>query len=62
MYSFSKKEKILIPFICALGISIVVYGMVKENNVAFLAGLIFIIAGYLRIRGKLKASLRDKTQ
>jgi hypothetical protein len=60
MYSSSKKEKVLIPLLCAFGISAVVYGMVQENNLVFLVGLIFVIAGYLRIRGKLKASLMDK--
>jgi hypothetical protein len=61
MYSYSKKEKALIPLLCAFGISAVVYGMVKENDLVFLAGLILVIAGYLRIRRRLKASQRDRT-
>jgi hypothetical protein len=60
MYSSSKKEKVGIPILCAFGISAVAYGMVKENNLVFLVGLVFVIAGYLLIRGKLKASLRGK--
>ena len=60
MYLSNKKEKALILLCCAVGISAVSYGMVKENNVAFILGLIFVIAGYLLIRKKLKASIRDK--
>jgi len=62
MYSFSKKEKVLIPFLCALGISFVGCGMVNESNPVFFAGLIFVIAAYLLIRRALKASARGKSQ
>jgi hypothetical protein len=49
-----KKEKFLITLLCGLGILAVVYGMAKENNPIFLVGLLFVIAGYLLIRRRLK--------
>ncbi len=60
MYLLRKKEKILVPILCALGIAAVGYGMARENNPVFIVGLVFVIAGYLRIRWKLRASLKEK--
>ena len=54
----SKHEKSIIVFLCAIGIFCVVYGMGKENNTVFIVGLLFIIAGYLLIRRKMKESLQ----
>ena len=54
------KDKALIVFLCMAGILMVLYGMIKDNNVAFILGLLCVIGGYLRIRKKLKASIQDK--
>ena len=54
----SKHEKSIIVFLCAIGISCIVYGMGKEDNTVFIVGLLFIIAGYLLIRRKMKESLQ----
>ncbi|MBW2615858.1 MAG: hypothetical protein JRD02_06765 [Deltaproteobacteria bacterium] len=50
-----KTEKILIALTCVLGISGVAYGMAEKNDPVFIAGLCFVIAGYLLIRRELKA-------
>lgn len=55
-----KQEKTLIALLCFLGISCVAYGMWKENNAIFLVGLVFVIAGYVMIRGKLKKNMQKK--
>ncbi|MGD2126659.1 MAG: hypothetical protein PVG99_11305 [Desulfobacteraceae bacterium] len=54
------KEKALIILVCLIGLLAVFYGMSKHNDVIFIIGLVFIIGGYLVIRKRLKASLRDK--
>jgi hypothetical protein len=54
------KEKALTLGLCLVGVVAIAYGMAWKNHVAFIIGLIFVIAGYLRIRKKLKESLRDK--
>ena len=56
------KEKILISTLCIIGISSVAYGMLKKNNPAFIVGMIFVIAGYLLIRIKLKESIQKKRE
>jgi hypothetical protein len=55
-----KAEKVLITTACVLGISGVTYGMAGKNDPVFIAGLFFVIAGYLLIRRKLKNRVRDK--
>jgi hypothetical protein len=57
-----KKEKLIIVLICLAGIGAVGYGMAKENHPIFIVGILFVIAGYLFIRRKLKASVSRKTQ
>ena len=52
----SKNEKALLACVCIVGIIAVAYGMSKENDLIFILGLLFIIAGYLLIRRKLKAN------
>ena len=52
------KEKILITLLCSLGILALGYGMAQENNPVFIVGLLFVIAGYLLIRRRLKPSDR----
>ena len=53
-------EKTLILVVCLLGIMGVCYGMVNEDHPVFIAGLVFVVAGYLMIRKKLKAHIREK--
>jgi LPXTG-motif cell wall-anchored protein len=54
----SKHEKSIIVFLCAIGMTCIVYGMGKENNIVFIVGLLLVIAGYLLIRRKLKKSVQ----
>lgn len=56
----SNHEKSIIVLFCAIGISCVVYGMGKENNMIFVVGLLFVIAGYLLIRRKLKGFVQKE--
>jgi len=55
-------EKILISILCITGISSVAYGMIKKNDPVFIVGMIFVIAGYLLIRKKLKESIQKKRE
>ena len=54
------KEIGFIPGLCLIGIMGVCYGMVKENHLAFVGGLVFVIVAYLMLRKRLKKSLREK--
>jgi len=54
------KEKALILLVCLFGILGVCYGMVNKDHPIFIAGLAFVVAGYLMIRRKLKAHIREK--
>jgi hypothetical protein len=60
IHGLGMKEKALTLGLCLAGILAIAYGMTKQNHVVFVIGLLFVIAGYLRIRKKLKESLRDK--
>jgi len=53
------KEKFITVLICVFGISAICYGMLRDNNLIFIIGILFIIGGYLLIRRKLKSSTRD---
>lgn len=53
-------EKILIVVVCLLGTVGVCYGLYKKDHVVFVAGLVFVIAGYLMFRKKLKSYIRRK--
>ena len=55
-----RKEKSLVGLVSLLGICAVVYGMAKENDAIFVIGLLLVIAGYILIRRRLKASAREK--
>jgi len=55
------KEKIIIISLCIIGVSSVAYGMIEKNNPVFIIGIIFIVAGYLLIRRKLKESIQKKS-
>jgi hypothetical protein len=54
------KGKAFILLLCLLGILGVCYGMVNKNHPVFVAGLVLVVAGYLMIRRKLKAHIREK--
>lgn len=54
------KEKAFIITACLIGIAVGFYGIINENNIAFIVGIIFIIGGYLRIRKKMKESISKK--
>lgn len=53
-----KSEKIFAIVILILGLLGVVYGMMEENDVIFIAGLVFVVGSYLIIRRKLKANAK----
>ena len=55
------RDKTLIILLFVIGILAVSYGMIKDNNVVFVTGLLFIIAGYLLLRRKIKGSMRTKS-
>jgi hypothetical protein len=55
-------KKALIIAICVIGVVAVAYGMAKDNNPIFILGLVFVIAGYLLIRKKLKESVRNNPE
>lgn len=52
-------KKLPIILICVIGIVGVGYGMANDNNLIFIIGLVFVIAGYLLIRRKIKESMRS---
>jgi hypothetical protein len=54
------KEKILVVTACLIGIAAVFYGIINENNLVFIVGIIFIVGGYLWIRKKMKESVSKK--
>ncbi len=57
--SYIVNRKYLIAPICMIGIVAVAYGMVKDNNLIFIIGLLFVIGVYLLIRSKTKESIRN---
>jgi len=52
-------NKTLIILICMIGVVAVSYGMLKDNTIIFIIGLICILTGYLLIRRKIKESVRN---
>ncbi len=54
------KEKALMIILCVVGPIIVSYGMITDNDVIFIIGIIFVIAGYLMVRIRIKKSIREK--
>jgi hypothetical protein len=54
------KEKVFTLLLCVLGIVGVCYGMANKDHPVFIAGLVAVVAGYLMIRRKLKAYIREK--
>lgn len=53
------KDKIALSVIIILGLLSVSYGMIRDNNIIFIAGIILVAAGYMLIRKKLKDSIRE---
>jgi len=53
-------KKAFIVILCIMGLALIFIGLVEENNWIFIAGIILVIAGYLMIRRRLKASLGQK--
>jgi hypothetical protein len=53
------KSTYLSIFICTTGVVKVTYGIIKDNNLVFILGLLCVITGYLLIRRKLKEHIRD---
>jgi len=56
------KEKTLIVCLCLTGVLAISYGMIRDNNVVFIIGLLFVIGGYVLIRRKLRESIRNKSE
>ena len=56
------KDEFLSVFLCIIGISAVSYGMIKDNDVIFVIGLVFVIGAYLLIRRKLKESMKRQNK
>jgi general stress protein CsbA len=54
------KEKVYIIILCVVGLVAVSYGMITDNDVIFIIGIIFVIAGYLIIRIRIKKLIREK--
>jgi hypothetical protein len=49
----------LIALMCVVGIGGVSYGMLNDDNVVFITGVLFAIAGYLLLRRKLKQHIQN---
>ena len=54
------KEKAFILLVCLFGILGVCYGILNKDHPVFIIGLVFVVVGYLMIRKKLKAHIREK--
>lgn len=54
------KEKAFIIILCIVGPVAVSYGMIMDNDVIFIIGIIFVIAGYIMIRRRIKKSVQEK--
>jgi len=57
-YIFEKKSTIVL--ICLVGVSGVAYGMLKDNDLIFIVGVLFVIGGYVLIRRKIRAFIRNR--
>ena len=55
------KKKSLIALTSAIVVILVSCGIRYSSNVIFIIGLLFVIAGYLMIRRKLKESIKDNS-
>ena len=59
LLSYTLHNKTLISLICVIGIVAVSYGLVKDNDVIFIIGIILLIGGYLLIRRRIKEHIKD---
>jgi len=57
IYILTNKTPII--FICMIGIVAVSYGMLKDNALIFIIGLLLVFIGYLLIRRKIKETIRN---
>jgi hypothetical protein len=55
-----KKMKIFIIAICIIGVSGVCYGMLRDHDSVFIAGIALITAGYIMIRKRLKEKIGNR--
>ena len=53
------KKKPFVIIMCLVGIVAVSFGMVKDNDVVFIIGIILIIGGYLLIRRRIKEHISN---
>lgn len=51
-------NRTLISLICVIGIVAVPYGMLSDNDLIFIIGILFVIGGYLLIRRRIKEYVR----
>ena len=54
--------RVLTAALCILGVLSVGYGMIRDADGVFIFGILCVIGGYLLIRRKLKASLRQNDE
>lgn len=55
-------EKIIIPILWISGACAIAYGITKDNNPVFIAGIISVIIGYIMIRKHLKRAGSESTE
>ena len=53
-------EKSFVAFLCVAGVFGVSYGMIRDHDLVFVMGLLFVIGGYLLIRRRLKQAPQEK--
>lgn len=51
---------ISISLICIIGVSGVCYGMIRDNDIVFIAGIVLMTAGYIMIRKRLKGKIEKE--
>jgi len=56
-YILTNKTPIIL--ICIIGVVAVSYGMLNDNALIFIIGLLLVFGGYLLIRRKMKESIRN---
>ena len=54
LISYILHNNTLISLICVIGILAVSYGMLNDNDLVFIIGLVFVIGAYLLIRKRIK--------
>jgi hypothetical protein len=47
-------KKIITPFLLIAGSAAIAYGMLRDNNIVFIVGIVMAVTGYLLIRRVLK--------